>query len=159
MEYQTICVPVALQRYLGFTPISLKQRDFATRLAGADNGPIHILSVEAAVPLMPGLETTGEKLKRFAAPLIEQGFEVTTTLREGRPSREIFKYVMEVKADLVIIGSHSKRGPLDVGLGSTASSLAHDLPATVLMVRPRAGERERTRKQMIPRYPMIFPYG
>lgn len=158
MEYQTICVPVALQRYLGFTPISLKQRDFAVKLSGADGASIHILSVEASVPLMPGLETTEEKLERFAAPLIEQGFNVVVALRKGRPSREIFDYVGEVRADLVIIGSHSKRGPLDVGLGSTASSLAHDLPATVLMVRPQAEDRERTREMMIPRYPMIFPY-
>jgi nucleotide-binding universal stress UspA family protein len=159
MEYQTICVPVALQRYLGFTPISLRQRDFAVKLSSAVGAGIHILSVEAPVPLMPHLETTEEKLRRFAAPLIEKGLEVTTALRRGRPSREIFDYVREVGADLVIIGSHSKRGPLDVGLGSTASALAHDLPATVLMVRPRAGEREQTREQMIPRYPMIFPYG
>jgi len=59
----------------------------------------------------------------------------------------------------MIIGSHSKRSPLDVGLGSTAGSLAHDLPATVLMIRPMDEERERTRELMIPRYPMIFPYG
>jgi nucleotide-binding universal stress UspA family protein len=159
MEYQTICVPVALQRYLGFTPISIKQRDLAAKLADAGGTAIHILSVEASMPLMPDLETTEEKLNRLAAPLIEQGLEVATALRQGRPSREIYSYVEEVGADLVIIGSHSKRGPLDVGLGSTASSLAHDLPATVLMVRPRASEREKTRELMIPRYPMIFPYG
>lgn len=159
MEYKTICVPVALQRYLGFTPISLKQRDIAARLATAYGAVLHVITVEAPVTLLPGLETTEDKLKRLVGPLVEQGIEVVTALRQGRPSREIFNYVAEVKADLVLIGSHSKRGPLDVGLGSTASSLDHDLPATVLMVRPMAEDQERTRELMIPRYPMIFPYG
>jgi len=159
MEYKTICVPVALQRYLGFTPISLRQRDIAARLASAYGAELHVITVEAPVTLLPGLETTEDKLKRLVGPLVEQGIEVVTALRKGRPSREIFNYVVEVKADLVLIGSHSKRGPLDVGLGSTASALDHDLPATVLMVRPMAEDQERTRELMIPRYPMIFPYG
>jgi nucleotide-binding universal stress UspA family protein len=159
MSYKTICVPVALQRYLGFTPISLRQRDLAVKLAGAYGADLHVLTVEAPVTLLPGLETTEDKLKRFVNPLVEQGIQVVTALRKGRPSRKIFNYVTEVKADLVLIGSHSKRGPLDVGLGSTASSLAHDLPATVLMIRPMTEDQERTRELMIPRYPMIFPYG
>ena len=159
MEYQTICVPVALQRYLGFTPISLKQRDFAVKLAEVYGAGIHVLSVEAPVPLLPGVESTEEKLNRFVEPLTSGGIEVVAALRKGRPSREIVGYVEEVRADLIIIGSHSKRGPLDVGLGSTASALNHDLPATVLMVRPMAEEQERVRELIIPRFPMIFPYG
>jgi len=67
--------------------------------------------------------------------------------------------VVEVGADLLIIGSHSKRGPLDVGLGSTAAALEHDLPATVLMLRPQDEEAAQARELMIPRYPIVFPYG
>ena len=62
-------------------------------------------------------------------------------------------------ADLLIIGSHSKRGPLDVGLGSTASALLRDLETTVMMVRPTEAERRRAQELAIPRYPWVFPYG
>jgi hypothetical protein len=59
----------------------------------------------------------------------------------------------------LIIGSHSKRGPLDVGLGSTASALLRELETTVITVRPTADEQEKALELMIPRYPVVFPYG
>ena len=62
-------------------------------------------------------------------------------------------------ADLLIIGSHSKRGTLDVGLGSTAAALHRELEATVITVRPTAEEQEMVQELMIPRYPLVFPYG
>jgi hypothetical protein len=46
----------------------------------------------------------------------------------------IAECVDEVGADLLIIGSHSKRGPLDVGLGRPPRFW--DLPAAVILVRP-----------------------
>lgn len=159
MPYSAICVAVALQRYLDFTPVALRQRELALVLARAWGATVHVLSVDAPVPLLPDVETTAEKLERYVAPLAEAGLTVRTRLREGQPSHEICRLVDEVGADLLIIGSHSKRGPLDVGLGSTAAALPQDLRAAVILVRPTAAEQERTRELMIPRYPLVFPYG
>ncbi len=159
MGFERICVPVALQRYLDFTPVALRQREMAGVLARQYGATLHMLSVDAPMALLPDVETTAEKLTRFIEPLTEEIPEVVTALREGRPSHEIAGYVEETGCDLVIIGSHSKRGPLDVFLGSTASALASDLAVTVLLVRPSLVEMERTRELMIPRYPIIFPYG
>ena len=80
-------------------------------------------------------------------------------MREGRPSRVIPEVVAELGADLLVVGTHSKRGPVDVGLGSTVSALDRDLAATVLLVRPTSAEQEAARELMIPRYPLVFPYG
>ena len=159
MAYTRICVAVALQRYLDLTPIALRLRDLAGVLAEAYDVPIAVVSVEAPVELLPDLETTGEKLERWAAPLRDRGLVVSTKLLEGRPSQEIAALVQIIEADLILIGSHSKRGALDVGLGSTASALLRDLETTVLMVRPTEEERERARELMVPRYPVVFPYG
>lgn len=159
MPYSRICVAAALQRYLDITPIALRQRDLASTLAQADGAQLSIITVEAPVSLLPGTETTREKLNRFAEPLVEAGMKIDAALLQGRPSREIRRHVVEAGCDVLIIGSHSKRGPLDVGLGSTASALAHDLPATVIMIRPMQNEAVRTRELMIPRYPIVFPYG
>jgi|GEM_PF-1680464 len=159
MPYSRLCVAVALQRYLDFTPVALRQREVALLLARAWGAAVHVLSVNAPVPLLPDLETTEEKLERYLEPLLAGGLTVTAALREGRPSREIVTYVEEVGADLLVVGTHAKRGPLDVGLGSTAAALPHDLGAAVLLVRPTAGDEERTRELMIPRYPIVFPYG
>lgn len=159
MPYTRICVAAALQRYLDITPIAARIRDLARNLALADNARVWVLSVEAPVELLPDVETMAEKLVRYAEPLVADGIEVETVLRKGRPSREIAAFVEESGIDLLIIGSHSKRGTLDVGLGSTASALMGDLETTVIMVRPTEEEQIRARELMIPKYPVVFPYG
>jgi nucleotide-binding universal stress UspA family protein len=159
MPYEKICVAVALQRYLDITPIAARIRDLAGALAAAYRAPISVLSVEAPVELLPDVETMEEKIERYAEPLRVEGLEVSTALRKGRPSPEIIAHVKETGSDLLIIGSHSKRGPLDVGLGSTASALLRDLETTVLMVRPTESEQATAKELMIPRYPIVFPYG
>ena len=159
MAYRKICVAAALQRYLDITPIAARIRDLAAVLAAADNAPVSVLSVEAPVELLPDVETMEEKIERYAEPLRAAGHEVEAAIRKGKPSREIIAHMEEIGADLLIIGSHSKRGPLDVGLGSTAAALLRDLETTVITVRPTEAEQERATELMIPRYPMVFPYG
>lgn len=158
MTYRKVVVGVALQRYLDFTPIAIRIRDLGAVVAAAGPAEIHVLSVDAPVDLLPGVETTTEKLERFVEPL-RAGLAVTAVLREGKPSRVISDYVGEVGADLLIIGSHSKTGPLDVSIGSTASAISRDITATVVMVRPTQAEQEIAHGLMIPKYPLVFPYG
>ena len=159
MPYTRICVAAALQRYIDITPIAARIRDLTRIVALADKAAVSVVSVEATVELLPDVETMSEKLVRYAEPLLAEGLDVHVELREGRPSREIAAFVASEKADLLIIGSHSKRGALDVGLGSTASALMGDLETTVIMVRPTEEEQEKARELMIPRYPVVFPYG
>jgi len=140
MAYTRICVAVALQRYLDITPIAARLRDLAGVLAVADNAPVTVVTVEAPVELLPDVETTEEKLERLAAPLRDLGLMVNTNMLEGRPSEEIASLVKTIEADLLIIGSHSKRGD-------------------VLMVKPTIAEQEQAKELIIPRYPVVFPYG
>lgn len=159
MPYTRICVAAALQRYIDITPIAARIRDLARVVALADKAMVSVLSVEAPVELLPDVETMQEKLDRYAEPLATAGLDVQIALKKGRPSQEIAAFVDFFKADLLIIGSHSKRGTLDVGLGSTASALMRDLDTTVIMVRPTPDDQEKARELMIPKYPVVFPYG
>jgi nucleotide-binding universal stress UspA family protein len=159
MPYAKVCVAAALQRYIDITPIAARIRDLAGVLAAAQTIPVSVLSVEAPVELLPDVESLEEKIERYAEPLRVEGLEVEVTIRKGRPSREIIAHMEEIGADVLVIGSHSKRGPLDVGLGSTASALLRDLETTVITVRPTESEQVRARELMIPRYPVVFPYG
>ena len=159
MPYAKICVAAALQRYLDITPIAARIRDLAGLIAAAHRAPVSVLSVEAPVELLPDVETMAEKIERYAEPLRVEGLEVEVVLRQGRPSPEIAAHVRETGADLLIIGSHSKRSPLDVGLGGTAAALLRELEITVLTVRPTDAEQAAAKELMIPRYPVVFPYG
>lgn len=159
MLCQKICIPVALQRYVAPTPVVLRQIEMGKILASHYGAELAIVTVEAPVPLLPHLEATEVKLENLAAPVVTDGYNVTVRYDEGIPSRAIRSFVDEWSADTVIIGSHSKRGILDVGVGSTASALRHDLKAMVLMVRPTQEESNKAKELMIPTYPFVFPYG
>lgn len=160
MGYTTICVAAALQRYLDITPIAARIRDLGGVLAVAYDLPVSVLSVEAPVELLPEVETLEEKLDRFVEPIRESGLQVHAELRKGRPSREILAFVREAGGDLLLVGSHSKRSALDVGVGSTAAALLRELlDVPVLMVRPTDDEQDRAEELKIPRYPLVFPYG
>lgn len=157
MPAERICLAVALQRYVQIPPIALRQRELVTTLARAWGSEVFVVSVDAPVGLVPDLEETTAKLNRYVEPM--HGLRVTTAYREGRPAAEVQRYMEEVRADLLIVGSHSKRGPLDVGIGSTAAALSRVGKVPVLLVCPSAEEARHTRELMIPTYPFVFPYA
>lgn len=159
MVYQSICVAVALQRYLDFTPVALRQRAVARAMAIVNGAKLTVVSVDAPVDLLPHLATTAEKIQRFVDPLAEEGISVHTMLRTGKPSKEILAVIEEIEADVLIMGSHNKSGPLDIGLGSTVRALPYDLEVPLVLIRPTAAEVEKARELIIPSYPVVFPYG
>jgi nucleotide-binding universal stress UspA family protein len=77
------------------------------------------------------------RMREFIAPLREAGIEVKTILRVGNPREVIVETARSVMADLLIVGSHSKRGILDIALGGTARQITHAAPCTILMVSPK----------------------
>ena len=159
MPYRTICVAVAPQRYLDFTPVALQQRAVARAIAIVNEATLTVVSVNTPVDLLPHLATTEEKILRFIEPLVAEGLSVNTVLRIGRPSKEILAVIEEIGCDVLIMGSHNKSGALDIGLGSTVRALPQDLEVPLILIRPTAAEIERARELTIPSYPVVFPYG
>jgi universal stress protein A len=52
----------------------------------------------------------------------------------GSPQHEIHRLAKDIKADLVVIGTHGRHG-LGLLLGSTANAVLHGAPCDVLVVR------------------------
>jgi nucleotide-binding universal stress UspA family protein len=77
------------------------------------------------------------RMDDFIAPLKEAGIEVKTLLQVGNPREVIVQMALSVMADVLIIGSHSKGGIIDVALGGTARHITSRAPCTVLMVSPK----------------------
>lgn len=157
-SYRCIAVAVALQRYVNAPPVAQQQRDLARTLAREHGARLHLISVEAPVPLAPTAESVEEKLQAFAQPAIDDGIEVTHALLKGRPRTVIPNELEKESVDLLIIGSHSKRRPLETPLGNNASALLADVPCGVLLVRPTDEDLEAAKKLMIPEYPWVFAY-
>jgi nucleotide-binding universal stress UspA family protein len=78
-----------------------------------------------------------EKMDEYVAPLMSQGATISPILRVGSPRHLIVEVASEIEADLVVIGSHSKRGILDIALGGTALHVSTHAPCIVLMVAPK----------------------
>jgi len=154
--YTSILLSVALQDWERYSAHALAAREAAATLAKGAGTPLHVLSVyeheRITVPagLNPEMaarhrsdmqQRTDDLMERrmrdFIGPLKEAGIEVKTTLRAGNPREVIVETARRVMADVLIIGSHSKRGIIDIVLGGTARHITHAAPCTVLMVSPK----------------------
>jgi nucleotide-binding universal stress UspA family protein len=60
---------------------------------------------------------------------------VVTECRFGQPAPEILDYVRRHRADLLVAGSHGRRGPKPAVLGGVAERLAQQAPCPVLLIR------------------------
>ncbi len=154
-----ILLAVALQRYADITPRAVAVREVGADMAKLYNAPLTVLTVHVQLALMPEGESTEEKLARFVAPLIEQGMQVESMLREGSPRTLIPEVAKQIGARLIVMGTHSKRGILDTTVGGTAKAVISDSPCRVLLVATTAEESQKTHDLIIPEYPFIFPYG
>jgi len=77
-----------------------------------------------------------QKVEDYITPLKAMGLEVTTFLRVGDPRSVIVQTADELKAEALIIGSHSKRNFLDIALGGTAKYVSQHVSCTVILVSP-----------------------
>jgi hypothetical protein len=71
------------------------------------------------------------------APLQGLGVEITPILRRGNSRDVIVQVATNLKADLLIVGSHSKRGLMDIALGGTAQQVGKTAPCPVVLVSPK----------------------
>lgn len=79
----------------------------------------------------------GEKvLKDLSDKAREMGVPCSTMMSEGDVHDEIIKAAEEMKADLIIIGTHGRRGLNRLILGSVAGSVAKRAHCPVLLIRP-----------------------
>jgi nucleotide-binding universal stress UspA family protein len=79
-------------------------------------------------------------LKSVEARARRPNVEVDTVLRRGTPWVEITAAAKERKADLIVIGTHGRRGVARALLGSVAEKVVRTAPCPVLTVHGPAGE-------------------
>ena len=77
------------------------------------------------------------ELDAYVAPLHAEGLQITPILRTGNPRDVIVQVATTIKAELLILGSHSKRGLLDIALGGTAQQVGKSAPCLVVLVSPK----------------------
>lgn len=154
--YRNILLAAALQNWEQYSAHALAARDVAATLARHAER-LHVLTVydnervriPANVPadlaakfreqqIDQAERIVAEKMDDYVGALTSQGIAVNKLMRLGSPRHMIIEVAQEVDADLLVIGSHSKRGFLDIALGDTAKHVSEHAPCPVVMVAPKA---------------------
>jgi nucleotide-binding universal stress UspA family protein len=111
---------------------------------------IHVFDapVFAGAPFMPlndaGLKIEKEARGELDAAVIEARAQVEGVrgvLRRGRPWEEIIAMAVDMRADLVVVGTHGRRGLPHAILGSVAERVVRLSPVPVLTVPSPEADR------------------
>ncbi|HEY7187575.1 MAG TPA: universal stress protein [Vicinamibacterales bacterium] len=133
-----------------FSQASRRARDTALALAKLGHARITIVFVLAPVLLVPGQyvdaetmlalqnrarELSRQQLAALAARARTAGVRVSVLLREGDPPDQIIRAARSTKADLIVMGTHGRRGLRKLLLGSVAERVVAAAPCPVVTVR------------------------
>ena len=76
-----------------------------------------------------------ELVARAEKELRDAGFEVSSRVMDGDPREVIVEQAEKQKADLIVLGSHGRRGWRRLVLGSVSEAVARYAPCSVQIVR------------------------
>lgn len=120
-----------------------KVRERAVELAKTFNAKIHVIHAIAdlaALGYYPAIEidlgTEAKKqveaiLTKEALPVAKDNIHVTI----GLPKQEILELSKQVRAELIVVGSHGYNAVTSAVLGSTANAVLHGAKADVMVIR------------------------
>lgn len=130
-----------------FSATSERAADYAVELAAATGAKLTLAQVIEPSPyLVPADVTdairsaTKRELDRRAEELRPHARSVETILGEGKPWQEIGKLASQVGADLIVLGTHGRRGFARAILGSVAERVVRSAPVPVVTVPGHAFE-------------------
>lgn len=134
------------------SPASTRGLREAVRLAKAEGAALSILHVVdefyafapmdgmvAGVDLVPMLREGGQRiLDKASASVLKEKVKAKTVLREtvGGPAADaIVREAKKQRADLIVLGTHGRRGLRRLVLGSDAEQVVRTAPVPVLLVK------------------------
>lgn len=148
---------------IDFTDLSNHALDQALEVSALNKGEVHVVYVEQDRPIEAVLQgsfteavSTDAALEQVRQRATERIAEVTKKrgklaiarvvahFRRGSPAHEIAQLAADLDADLVIVGSHGRRGVERMVLGSVAERVSRLARCPVWIIRPKnhvGGER------------------
>lgn len=124
--------------------VSKRERDTEVRVICVLEPP-SLLATREMGGFDPAFEMAWEKEKQVAAELVagvaeglqSKGLRVTTAVELGDPSSKIVETAREWDADLIVLGSHGRRGLEHFLIGSVSETVVRHAPCSVEIVRVR----------------------
>jgi len=129
----------------------------ALQLAQASQARLGVCSVvdpilvAGTAPPSPAMDAAFLEMEKAAQTFVseaverarQEGLEATGSVRAGVPAFELRKYAREFEADLIVMGTHGRRGFAHFLMGSVAEAILRESAIPVLVVRDSANEEER----------------
>ena len=102
------------------------------QLHGFDNYLVLVLTPHEIAQRMEKLadENLGEMINQIKEPV-----KIEKAVRHGKASVQIIEMAKEMKADLIVVGSHGRTGLSHVIIGSVAEAVVRQACCPVLVVR------------------------
>lgn len=140
-----------------FGPCSELAVDHAFALAARLGAKVHLLHVfsipglpdgaaYAASALDDAEQAAGKRLAEFVRARTDAGLLGEQSVRMGDPAKVILQVAAQLDADLIVLGTHGRRGLSRLLLGSVAESVVHNAECPVTVVRAKhyaANQQER----------------
>ena len=80
---------------------------------------------------------TVKRLQKLSAQMSREGVPTTLLLRDGEPADQIVRAARAAKADLIVMGTHGRRGLTRLFMGSVAQRVVGLAPCALVTVRGR----------------------
>jgi universal stress protein A len=158
--FHSILVPV------DFDENSRTALDLAKQLAAVGDATLHLMHVvgilltpgEAASVIVAREDDVKAELEKIAREQLS-GTRHQVHIRTGDTARAIVETARDLRADLIVMPTHGRRGLPRFFLGSVAERVVREAPCPVLTVRPSAAEDETTSvaKVMMKHPPSVSP--
>lgn len=164
--YERILVPTDMSEFgeLAVRYAALFRERLASRItllyADETYFPIDVLEIPLGYYLENAPETKvklQERLRDYAQQHLP-GDGVTTQVVQDTPARAIVQTAKEMKADLIIMGTHGRRGWRRALLGSVTENVLHETNRPVLTVTPAILEQDEPLKIRTVVCPVNFTY-
>jgi nucleotide-binding universal stress UspA family protein len=130
-----------------FSEFSARALEHAVRVANFFGATVHAMHVvpslfEAIEPVLISPDAAPEgprekasrELADFVEPFGEWRVAIERSVRMGSPAHEIELMAAELPADLVVMGTHGRKGLSHLVLGSVTEKVMHRVPCPVLAV-------------------------
>jgi nucleotide-binding universal stress UspA family protein len=144
MEFRRIVVST------DFTENSLPALEAAFGLASEMTVKLYIVHVVeipavAAPPMasvVPPVDQLYKAAKERLDGLVPENFKydmaIETVVLTGTPAAAISEFAKDKDVDIIVVGTHGRKGLARVLMGSTAEALLREAPCQVLVVKPKA---------------------
>jgi nucleotide-binding universal stress UspA family protein/predicted phosphoribosyltransferase len=152
---------------IDFHAASLRALDYAAHLARSTGARLTILhsydlaslaypaDLPPAVPPLELRDAAERELAAIVAALQQRGVDVKSVVRDAAPVNEILEAVAQLEADLVVVGTHGRRGLSRLVLGSVAEQIVRRSAAPVVTLHEwrfedRAAAGRRLSRKLAP---------